>query len=72
MTSFKERPTGFGTLAMLLAILRTSSPVSGLGQCPLYPRKQTWFGTFVMSALCQKQTSLCYRGSIRMHYREYK
>src|SRR5215469_5691071 len=27
-------------------------------QCPLYPRKRTWFGVIVMSALCQKQTSV--------------
>ena len=26
-------------------------------QCPLYPRKRTWIGTVVMSALCQKRTS---------------
>ena len=25
-------------------------------QCPLYPRKQTSFGTMVMSALCPKRT----------------
>src|SRR6516165_1205593 len=44
-----------------------SAPMSALGQkqtpgatsnqCPLYPRKRTWISTFVMSALCQKQTS---------------
>ena len=25
-------------------------------RCLLYPQKRTWFGTMVMSALCQKQT----------------
>src|SRR5262249_38947998 len=34
------------------------------GRCPLYPQKQTWFGTNVMSALCQKQT---FAASVRRH-----
>jgi hypothetical protein len=28
------------------------------GQCPLYPRKQTFGGAIAMSALCQKQKHL--------------
>jgi len=35
--------------------------ISGHGKkswpCPLYPQKRTWFSAFVMSALCQKETS---------------
>src|SRR6516165_7388893 len=27
-------------------------------RCLLYPRKRSWFGTIVMSARCQKQTSI--------------
>src|SRR5262249_54396007 len=30
----------------------------GWTRCPLYPQKQTWISWAVMSALCQKQTSL--------------
>src|SRR5262249_46638646 len=36
-------------------------------QCPLYPRKRTFVGGVVMSALCQKQT---FRAAAREHFQK--
>jgi hypothetical protein len=41
---------GIKQIGVLAAVFVTS------GRCPLYPRKRTFIGATVMSALCQKQT----------------
>jgi len=45
---------GSGPLPCPLWVISGHSPT--FGRCPLYPRKGTWIGAAVMSALCQKRT----------------
>src|SRR4029077_18283517 len=54
----KLHPRWAGIRSIFTVVKSALSAVSG--RCPLYPQKHTSFTTIVMSALCQKPTSIIF------------